>query len=74
MLFFIHHERERMDSGGAGNFSRASFGSHVFAMKIYVLIIIGRWKLENWHLYRRIDRAAVKHPNVTWQEWKLVMP
>jgi hypothetical protein len=39
----------------------------------HFLIVVGRWKFENWHLYRLREHVAVKNIAVRWRMWDLVL-
>ncbi len=41
-------------------------------MRRHFVVIVGRWKFENWHLYRRTQHVAAKKASVRWVSWDRV--
>lgn len=42
-------------------------------MHRYFLIVLGNWKLENWHVYRQRRHYSAKQPAVSWLMWDRVL-
>lgn len=42
-------------------------------MRRYLCIVVGRWKLENWHLYVEREHCSVKKPSNRWKMWDRIL-
>jgi hypothetical protein len=43
-------------------------------MHRHFLIVVGRWKFENWHLYRYTQHCSAKKPKqIRWMMWDRII-
>lgn len=42
-------------------------------MHRYCCIVVGRWKLQDWHLFRLRPHHAAKQPSIRWLGWDRVL-
>lgn len=43
-------------------------------MHRYCVIVVGRWKVENWHIYRWIEKKALRNPStIKWHDWERIL-